>query len=142
MKIYAYAARFDPTEAEGGFVVTFDDVPEAITQGDSMREAREAAADALGVSLLTYIELGRSFPEAKAQGVMIAPDPDIAAKLAVIETFQQSKLTRSELARQLGKDEKEVRRILDANHRTKIQALTDALAVMGKRLVIGLEAAE
>ncbi|MBT9373199.1 type II toxin-antitoxin system HicB family antitoxin [Rhizobium sp. CSW-27] len=142
MKFYSYAANFEPAEEDGVFLVTFDDVPEAITQGDDMRDARESAADALGVALLTYIELGRPLPEAKARGPMIAPDPDVAAKIAVIETFRESGMTRTELARQLGKDEKEVRRILDPNHRTKIQALTDTLAVMGKRLVIGLEAAE
>jgi antitoxin HicB len=41
-----YAALFEPTE-EGGFVVTFRDIPEAITQGDSIDEARDMAADAL-----------------------------------------------------------------------------------------------
>lgn len=142
MKFYSYAANFEPADEDGVFVVTFDDVPEAITQGDDMRDARESAADALGVALLTYIELGQPLPEAKARGPMITPDPDVAAKIAVIETFRESGMTRTELARQLAKDEKEVRRILDPNHRTKIQALTDALAVMGKRLVIGLEAAE
>ncbi|MBD8556889.1 type II toxin-antitoxin system HicB family antitoxin [Rhizobium sp. CFBP 8762] len=142
MKTYAYAARFEPMEDGDGFVVTFDDVPEAITEGDTMKEAREMAADALGVALLTYIELGRSLPVADAKGVFVTPDADVAAKIAVIETFRESGMTRTELGRQLGKDEKEVRRMLDPNHQTKLQPLTQALAVMGMRLVVGLEAAE
>ncbi|MBP2547256.1 antitoxin HicB [Neorhizobium galegae] len=142
MKIYAYAACFEPLAPEGGFLVTFEDVPEAITQGETLRDAREMAADALGVALLTYIELGRPLPPASATGTFITPDPDVAAKIAVIETFRESGMTRTQLARQLGKDEKEVRRILDPNHGTKLQSLTQALSAMGKRLVIGLEAAE
>ena len=39
-------AVFAPDEG-GGFVVTFRDIPEAITQGDTLEEARAEAADAL-----------------------------------------------------------------------------------------------
>ncbi|WP_238329470.1 type II toxin-antitoxin system HicB family antitoxin [Mannheimia haemolytica] len=35
-----YPALFTPAE-EGGFVVTFPDLPEAITQGDTFEEAME-----------------------------------------------------------------------------------------------------
>ncbi|WP_137136725.1 type II toxin-antitoxin system HicB family antitoxin [Rhizobium sp. FKY42] len=141
METYTYAATFEPNGTPGGFVVTFEDVPEAITEGSNMAEAKEMAADALGVALLTYLELGRPLPEAKASGIMITPDPDVAAKLAVIQTFTESGMTQAELARLMGKDAKEIRRILDFNHATKLQALTKALAVMGKRLVVGLQAA-
>ena len=39
-----YPAKFSPAE-EGGFVVTFRDIPEAITQGDDMAEAQEISLD-------------------------------------------------------------------------------------------------
>ncbi|MFC5760541.1 type II toxin-antitoxin system HicB family antitoxin [Rhizobium sp. GCM10022189] len=141
MKTYAYAATFEPTEKQGGFTVTFPDVPEAITEGDDMAEAREMAADALGVALLTYLEIGKPLPDATAEGAMIMPDPEVAAKIAVIETFQTAGISRSELARRIGKDEKEARRLLDPNVSTKLPLMVAALAAMGKRLVIGLEAA-
>jgi len=64
-----------------------------------------------------------------------------AAKLAVIEAFRAAGISRSELARRLGRDEKEARRILDPTHRTKLQTLAAALAVLDRRLVIGVEAA-
>ena len=41
-----FPALFEP-DPGGGFTVTFRDVPEAITQGDTIEEARAAAADAL-----------------------------------------------------------------------------------------------
>ncbi|TPW28595.1 type II toxin-antitoxin system HicB family antitoxin [Martelella alba] len=142
MKTYAYAATFEPMEEGEGFVVSFEDIPEAITEGDTMAEARDMAADALGVALLTYLELERPLPEAKASGEMIMPEPETALKIAVIETFRAAGITRSELARRIGKDEKEARRLLDPDTRTKLPLMVAALEAMGQRLVIGLEAAE
>lgn len=142
MKTYSYAATFEPTEREGGFTVTFADVPEAITEGDDMSDARAMAEDALGVTLLTYLEQGRALPVPMAEGVMIAPSPEVAAKIAVIETFRSAGISRSELARRIGKDEKEARRLLDPDTATKLPLMVAALAAMGQRLVIGLEAAE
>jgi antitoxin HicB len=48
-------------------------------------------------------------------------------------------MTKTELARRLGKDEKEVRRILDPMHPTKLTAMKEALAALGRRLVVGVE---
>ena len=141
MKSYSYAALFEPGD-EKGYVVTFPDVPEAITEGDTMEEARLMAEDALGVILLSYLEIGRELPVACAEGTKISPDAEIAAKIAVIETFRKAGISQSELARRIGKDEKEARRLLDPNTITKIGLVQAALAAMGQKLVIGLEAAE
>jgi antitoxin HicB len=46
------------------------------------------------------------------------------------------------LARRIGKDEKEVRRILDPKHATKLPALIAVLRALGKRLVVGVMEAE
>jgi putative transposase len=45
------------------------------------------------------------------------------------------------LAQQLGVDEKEVRRLLDPHYASKLPRIAQAVAALGKRLVIGLEAA-
>ncbi|MGE6743398.1 type II toxin-antitoxin system HicB family antitoxin [Allorhizobium pseudoryzae] len=142
MKTYTYAALFEPKQQSDGYVVSFADVPEALTEGDTLGEARSMAADALGIALLTYLQLDRALPTAQATGIPITPDAEVAAKIAVIETFRASGISQSELARRLGKNEKEVRRLLDADHRSKISSLNEALSVMGQRLVIGLAAAE
>jgi len=83
-------------------------------------------------------------PRAKARGAELVPvavAPDVAAKLAVLEAFGEAGITKSDLARRIGKDEKEVRRILDPRHPTKLPALTAALRALGKRLVVAVEAA-
>ena len=62
----------------------------------------------------------------------------MAAKLAVLDAFRASGLSKPELSRRLGRDE-EVRRILDPMHPTKLPTLRAALAALGRRLVIGVE---
>ena len=122
--------------------MTFPDLPEVITEGKSRCDAREMAADALGVVLLTYLEHGKALPEAGTGATLIAPDITISAKIALIEAFRAAGIPQSELARRLGKDEKEIRRILDPSHATKIGPLEDALGAMGMHTVLGFQAAE
>lgn len=144
MRSYVYRAEFEPGTRRG-LVVSFPDVPEAITQGRDMADARAMAEEALGLVLLSYLERGLPLPKPRAKGkglVEIAVAPDVAAKLAVLESFVEAKISKSELARRLGKDEKEVRRILDPKHATKLPALTAALRALGKRLVVGVTEAE
>lgn len=81
MKTY-YPAQFEETtdndvhisdygdetyyEFSGGFVVTFRDVPKAITQGDNLLDAIEMAEDALCLVIDGYKEDGLSFPTPSA----------------------------------------------------------------------------
>lgn len=143
MRSYVFRALIEPGN-RSGFVVSFPDVPEANTQGDSVEDARAMAEEALGLALLTYPVRGLPLPRARARGaelVPIAVAPDVAAKLAVLEAYAETELSKAELARRLGKDEKEVRRILDPRHPTKLPTLTAALRVLGKRLIVGVEKA-
>lgn len=56
-----YWAVLTPDEL-GGYCVTFPDVPEAITQGDSLEDALMMGADALETAFEFYVEDGRPFP--------------------------------------------------------------------------------
>ena len=47
---YFYPALFHKAE-EGGFWISFPDIPECLTQGNDMSEAYEMAVDALGLAL-------------------------------------------------------------------------------------------
>jgi antitoxin HicB len=145
MRSYIYRARWGHGDRRGNIVVTFPDVPEVVTQGRGEADARAMAEEALGLGLLSYLVRGKLLPKPRAKGrnlVDIAVAPDVAAKLAVLESFAAAGISKSELARRIGKDEKEVRRILDPKHPTKLPALTAALRALGKRLVVGVMAAE
>ncbi|WP_158809019.1 type II toxin-antitoxin system HicB family antitoxin [Beijerinckia sp. L45] len=144
MRTFAYPAVFEPGENANVIVVTFPDVPEAISQGDGEADARAMGSDALGVALLGLLSVDRPLPIAskpRPGQIVLSVDADIAAKIAVIEAFKAAQITQTELAKRLGKDAKEVRRILDPDHATKMPALVAALAALGRRLVIGVEAA-
>lgn len=144
LRLYRYAARFEPGD-EGGIVVSFPDVPEAITEGTDEADAREQAIEALGLALLSYPLRGKSLPSATASpdaaDAMISVGPQDAAKLAVLDAFHAAGISKAELARRIDRDEKEVRRILDPLHPTKLPALRKALAALGAQLVVGVEAA-
>ena len=89
MRGFTYAAEFERGDKKG-IVVSFPDVPEAITQGDDMADAREQAEEALGLALLTYPDRGLPLPKARAKGkglTLVAVAPGVAAKLAVLEAF-------------------------------------------------------
>jgi antitoxin HicB len=142
MRTFVYRARFEPGEKRGVTVVSFPDVPEAITEGRSKADAVTQAQEALGLALLTYPARELPLPKAKARGadlVAIAVEAAVAAKLAFLDAFREAGMSKSEFGRRLGKDEKEVRRLLDPKHPTKLSTLTDALRVLGQRLIIGVE---
>jgi len=134
---YTYQATLIP-DPDGGFVVTFPDVPEAITAGLDSREALSNAAEALGLALRGYIADGKALPDAgqHENGIPVQAEAWSALKLAVIEAFNTANITKTELANRLGKKEPEARRILDPGHPTKLQTLEQTLTVLGKRLFV------
>ncbi|MGX1347716.1 antitoxin HicB [Bradyrhizobium elkanii] len=143
MRSFTYAAEFEQGD-ERSVVVSFPDVPEAITQGDDMTDAQAQAEEALGLALLTYPERGLPLPKARAKAkglIFVTVSPDVAAKLAVLEAFGAAGIPKSELGRRMGKDEKEIRRILDPKHPTKLPTMVEALRALGKRLVVSVEEA-
>lgn len=137
---YVYKAHLE-TEPEGGYTVTFPDVPEAIGAGDTRDEAMEVARDVLADALLTYPERDMDIPEPLARShelVPIALPAQVAAKLAVWQAWRVSGISKSELARRLGLAEGEARRILDPDHPTSLPRLEAALQALGKQLVVGV----
>ena len=58
-----YPALFHEAE-EGGFWVTFPDIPECMTQGDDMQQAYEMAVEALGLSLSSMEDEKAEIPTA------------------------------------------------------------------------------
>jgi antitoxin HicB len=141
MTTFTYPAKFERGDDPSIIVATFPDIPEAITEGTGWVDARAMAADALGLALLAYLRAGRPLPKpSRRRGTeMIAVEPEIAAKIALVLAFAESGLTQRDFSRRLGKDEKEIRRMLDPMHPTKLSNLSDALKALGHRLVITVE---
>lgn len=81
MKKLFYPALFHKAE-EGGFWVSFPDIPECLTQGDDMTQAYEMAVEALGLALTSREEEKQPLPAA-SDPTTIAAEPD--SFLVVIE---------------------------------------------------------
>ncbi|MCD8011573.1 MAG: type II toxin-antitoxin system HicB family antitoxin [Lachnospiraceae bacterium] len=62
MKKLFYPALFHTAE-EGGYWVTFPDIPECVTEGDNMEEAYSMAVDALGLALTERMKENDSIPD-------------------------------------------------------------------------------
>lgn len=138
---FSYLARFEG-DPGGGILVTFPDVPDAITHGDDRAEAYRNASEALGLALRGYLADGEQVPRPSAIAgpdmVEIFVEAGDALKIAVIDAFLASGISKAELARRLGKGVTEAQRILDADHPTKLPALESALAVLGKQVVVSV----
>lgn len=138
-----YPAQFTPAE-EGGFVVTFRDLPEAITQGDDKTEAREMAADVLLSTMDFYFDDKRPVPlpskPQKGEELVELPAAVYAKVLLLNEMLTQG-ISNVELARRLGTRPQEVQRIINLHHNTKIDTISAALHELGKRLTLGVQTA-
>jgi antitoxin HicB len=139
MRSFAYPVLLKPDHMEGGFVVTCRDIPEAITQGESLEDALYEAADCLDEALHARILDDKAIPlpgRARKAEVLVSPPAGTALKLAVYLAMREQHISKSELARRMGVDEKEVRRALDPHHPTKTPRLEEALHAMGRRVEV------
>lgn len=123
-------------------LVSFPDIPEALTEGDTEREALSEAGDCLIAALGGYVNDGRRIPQASAgNGPVVELPALIAAKLALYEAMREQDIDILELAKRLGAVATTVRRLLDLDHRSHIDQVETALEALGKRLVLEVYAA-
>ena len=128
--------------ADDGVTVTFPDVPEAITCGDSYEDALIEAADCLDEAIAGRIDDNEDIPQpsaAKARQPLIAVPALTAAKAAIYLAAREAHIKKTELAKALGIDEKEARRIFDPRHNTKLETLERALRALGKRFIVTID---
>ena len=144
MQTFVYPARFTPDETDGGYVVTFRDLPEAITQGETLEQTIWEAADCLEEAIANRISMDLPIPEpsdAEAGEHRIALHAVMAGKASLFVAMREENLSKVELAKRLRCDEKSVRRLLDPRYNPRMARLERALAALGRQLVIGVAAA-
>lgn len=135
---------FFPAKVEpdgDGWLVTFPDIPEAVTGAPTKEEALVMAADALKVALEFYFDDRREIPEpSRVKKGMEAVElpPSVAAKVLLLNEMVRQQIRPSELARRLGTTAQEVNRLTQLSHATKIDGISNALSALGKRLEISL----
>ena len=126
---------------DGGFVVTFPDIPEAITQGDSIEEALAMALEALETALEFYFEDKRAVPKPskpkRGQHVVGLP-ASLSAKVLLLNEMVMQNIRPSELARRLNTTPQEINRLTNLRHTTRIDGIAAALHAMGRHLEISV----
>ncbi|AOV16849.1 hypothetical protein BJI67_07045 [Acidihalobacter aeolianus] len=143
MNTFEYAVALTPDE-EGGFVVTCRDLPQLVTQGEDVADALREAADAMDEVFAAYMKGRLSFPipsRVRAGEYPVSPPAETVAKAALYVAMREADISNVQLAARLGVDEKEVRRLLDPHYASKLPRIAQAVAALGKRLVISLDAA-
>ncbi|MBI0114464.1 MULTISPECIES: type II toxin-antitoxin system HicB family antitoxin [unclassified Gilliamella] len=131
-----YPAKFTK-EDDGGYTVTFRDIPEAITYGDDLQDALNMAQDALITSMDFYFEDRRKVPlPSKAQkGEYLIDLPvSVFAKVLLLNVMIDQNISNVELAKRINVKPQEVQRIANLNHTTKIDKISKALSALGKTL--------
>jgi antitoxin HicB len=138
MKI-RYPAIFEPQEPSG-FFVRFVDIPEAITQGETIEECEFNGAEVLSLILEEYIEEGREVPPPSTRvkgSVYIAPSTSTQAAMLVRRA--RGDRSMAELARALDTSWPAAKRLEDPHHYPTLKQLDRAAAALGKRLVLSFE---
>lgn len=139
-----YPARFTRDHGVGTFIVSFPDVPEAHTLGDTMEEAMAMAAEALELALTFYTEKWKDLPvpSQPKRGMRMVRVPALSeAKFKLYTALREAGLRKIDLARRMKCAPSQVDRLLDITHHSRLDQLEAAFAAIGKRLSVQIEEA-
>ena len=142
-KAFVFPAVIEPGD-EAGFVVSFPDVPEAITQGDDLDDAREMAEEALGLALLSYVARGLPLPKPKTlrRGMVpVAVSPMWPPNWPCSRPSPRRESRKRSSPAGLGRTRRRCAASSIRDTQPNSSRLRQALRVLGKRLVVAVEKA-
>jgi len=112
-------------------------------RGDDRAGALRAAADSIGNWIDTLVGDGDTVPtpsEARADEVLVAAPLDAAVLALMHGRMRELGISKSELGRRMGKDERQVRRLLDPRHGARLKPARAALDALGIDVAVGVAA--
>lgn len=120
------------TQQNGWILVSYPDVPEALTEGETEQEALEEAQDCLIGALGGYIARRWPIPiPSTAESDAIAELPeDVTLKLSLYTQMLQRDISPAMLAERVGKTEAWVGQLLDLDEPTSPGNLEDAIKAL------------
>lgn len=136
----SYPVKLTP-DSNGTLLVTFPDIPEAISVGDDETEALVNAEEALEAALEIYFDEKRVIPtpsKAKRGQPTVTLSALVTAKLLLANEMVSQGVRKADLARRLKVHMPQVDRLLDLHHSSKLDAVEQAFEVLGKRLEISV----
>jgi antitoxin HicB len=133
-----YPVLLEP-DTNGTVLASFPDFPEAHTFGDDEHEALARAADLLQDVLADYIESRRDVPRpsrGKRRAASLILPVLTEAKVGLYMEMRASRVRKADLARRLGCHMRQVDRLLDLRHASRLDQIEAAFAALHKRVVI------
>ncbi len=137
MHKFIFPAKFKHDKEEGGFIISFKDIPEAITEAETIEDGFIEATDCLEEAIAGRIDDGLDIPkpsQPRRSEHLISVPAHTAIKAALYLAMVEKEVNKSELARRLNVDVREVRRMLNPHHGTKLPAMEQALEALGKHI--------
>lgn len=131
---YQYPANLEDN-GEGGFIVSFRDIPEINTEIWNMDELFETGKDALITAADICFEKRIIFPKPskKMENEVLIPLPiSVVAKILLLNTMVEGNIRAADLARKMNIKAQEVNRIINLRHNTKIDTIQTALKALNK----------
>jgi len=134
--LWDFPIELIPDEEDGGFVVTFPDIPEAITQGENREEVFLYAQESLETALMMYIEKQRDLPRPSPakNHPTISPDALECAKLSIYVAMREQKVPKMELAQRLHWHIPQVVQLFDLDYTSQLAQIEQVAASLGKRV--------
>ncbi len=119
---------------DGTLLVTSPDFPELTTFGEDREEATARAVDALEEAIAARIHDRDEVPS-PSQGEAYATLPALTSvKVLLYQGMRDQGIGKAELARRLGWHLPQVDRVLDVEHRSRLDQMDAALGAIGWRL--------
>ncbi len=126
-------------QGEGGFTVSFPDIDEAITEGDSLEEALFNAADVLTLTIESRIDEGMNIPMPSSIDGAYEVVPSSKVQAALLVRFCRGNRPLSDIARSLETSWPSASRLENPHHWPSLKQLDRAASALGKRLVLSFE---
>jgi len=123
-------------------LLTIPDFPEVTTYGDDVESALANAVGALTAAISARMDEGERLPlpmQPSAGQQTVTLPPLIAIKATIYSEMRSRGINKSELARQLGQNPKQVDRLLDVLHQSRHDQLDQAMKALGKRIIVNVE---
>ncbi|MDO9270656.1 MAG: type II toxin-antitoxin system HicB family antitoxin [Methylobacter sp.] len=128
------------TPDDGTLLVTFPDVPEAITFGENEEEALLNAVDALETALSFYVDTRKPLPKPSVYPELstVRPSALDGIKLAVYLDNDDQGVRKAELVSRLDWKGPQIDRLFDLGHASRLDQLEAAAKALGKHIDVTL----
>ena len=130
----AYPMHLEPDDDT--ILVTSPDFPELVTFGDDREEALARSVGALEEAIAARMYDREDIPTPSQGADCVALPTLITAKVMLYQGMRDQGIGKAELARRLGWSLPQVDRVVDINHRSRLDDMDAALRAVGCQLSV------